>query len=87
VFEFSNGSKIILSEADWQPSDPDYTRFNGLLYTGAWIDEADELLDRAITKIIERVGRWNNAKYGIKGKVLLTFNPNKNYVYHNLYKP
>jgi hypothetical protein len=84
---FSNGSYIFLVDMAYKPSDPLYTRFGGLELTGAAIDESAENSYSAIEILFTRLGRKNNAKYGICKKMLETFNPAKNHVYKRYYKP
>ncbi len=84
---FYNGSVIFLIDTAYQPSDPLYTRFGGLELTGAAVDESAETSYEAIKILFTRLGRRNNAKYGLKKKLLETFNPAKNHVYTRYYKP
>ena len=55
--------------------------------TGAFIDEANEVPEKAIEIVLSRIGRRNNAKYKIFPTLLLTFNPDKGYVYRTFYEP
>jgi len=90
---FNNGddpfscSQIFLFDLAYKPSDPHYTRLGGLEITGAFIDESNEVAEKAISIISKRCGRRLNDKYGILPKVLETFNPDKGHVYANFYKP
>lgn len=84
---FTNGSIIYLIDTARQPSDPLYTRFGGFELTGAAIDESAETDEYAIEILSTRLGRCNNEKYGLKAKMLETFNPAKNHVYRKYYKP
>lgn len=84
---FFNGSVIYLIDTAYKPSDPLYTRFGGLELTGCAIDESAETDYTAIKILFTRLGRRNNAKYGLKKKLLETFNPAKNHVYNRYYKP
>lgn len=84
---FYNGSVIFLIDTAYQPSDPLYTRFGGLELTGAAVDESAETHYDAIKVLFTRLGRRNNHKYGLKKKLLETFNPAKNHVYTRYYKP
>lgn len=87
VITFANGSQILLLDGSYQPSDPLFTRFGGLECTGGVIEESNELQELAINILSSRVGRCQNDKYGIKQKVLETFNPDKGHVYRRFYKP
>lgn len=84
---FTNGSIIYLIDTAHKPSDPLYTRFGGLELTGAAIDESAETPYEAIKILFTRLGRKNNHKYGIKKKMLETFNPSKTHVYERYYRP
>lgn len=87
AIEFANGSKFIFLDLKYQPSDPLYEWLGGYELTSAWVDESGEVPSQAIAVLQTRVGNWNNAKYGIKGKVLETFNPSKGHVYTRYWKP
>lgn len=87
VIKFNNGSEIILMDMAHKPSDPEYLRFGSLELTGAFVDEANESEEKALTMLSTRLGRCMNQEYGITPKMLLTFNPSKNHVYFNFYEP
>ena len=87
IITFFNGSVIYLIDTANKPSDPLFTRFGGLELTGAAIDESAETDYEAVKILFTRLGRRNNDKYGIKKKLLETFNPSKNHVYARYYKP
>ena len=85
--EFSNGSRIDLLDADYKPADPDFDRFGSLEYTDGDIEEAQEVKEKAFDVLKARVGRHMNADFGIRGKIGLTCNPNKGWLYRVFYKP
>ena len=88
ALKFTNGSEIIFMDMSHSPQDPEYTRFGGLEITWAWIDESNEVPEKAKSILKTRVGRKN--KLGetiIKNIWLETFNPNKGHVYNDYYKP
>jgi len=87
IIQFNNGSKIFLMDMSYQPSDPLYTRFGGLELTGAFVDESNENELQSIEIIKTRLGRGKNEEYNIVPKLLETFNPSKNHVYHRYYRP
>lgn len=87
VVRFANGSEILLFDLSTSPQDPEYTRLGGLELTGAFIDESNEIAEKAVTIVKTRVGRQYNERYGLKPKLLETFNPNKGHVYLRYYKP
>jgi hypothetical protein len=86
VFEFNNGSKIFLLDAKYLPSDPTYARFGSMQMTRGWIEEAGEFEVEAKNNLSAAVGRWNNEKYNLNGKILQTCNPAKNYLYKDYYQ-
>jgi len=87
VIHLKNKSMIFLMDMSYQPSDPLYTRFGGLELTGAFIDESNENELQSIEIIKTRLGRGKNEEYNLIPKLLETFNPSKNHVYHRYYKP
>ena len=43
-----NGSKIIMKEMAYSPSDPDYLRFGSSEFSGAFVDEVGEVDQRGV---------------------------------------
>lgn len=84
---FFNGSKIILCELAYNPSDPNYTRLGGLLLTFGCIDEAGEINEKGKEIFQTRLGRWRNKESGLKPFLLMTCNPAKNFLYREFYLP
>ena len=86
-YELPNGSKVFLLTAKYLPQDPEYQRFGSMQMTQGWIEEAGEFSPLAKANLQASIGRWKNEEYGIKGKLLQTCNPSKNYLYIDYYKP
>jgi len=87
IIYFSNKSEILFIDTIYQPSDELFTRFGGLELTGCAIDESNESVYEAVSVLFSRCGWRNNEKYGLKKKMLETFNPDKNHVYTRYYLP
>lgn len=87
TLHFLNGSQILLFDLSSQPSDPLYTRLGSLELTGAFVDESNEVEEKALTTLRTRVGRCKNVELNITPKVLETFNPSKGHVFLRFYKP
>lgn len=85
--EFRNGSRIDLLDLDYKPSDPDYDRFGSLEYTEGDIEEAQEVQYKAFDVLKARVGRHRNDEFNLLGKIGLTCNPSKEWLYRVFYKP
>lgn len=87
VIRFKNGSSIDLLDLAHQPRDPEYQRFGSLEYTGGWIEEAGEVDFRSFDILKSRIGRHMNNELNLHPKMLLTCNPNKEWLYRLIYKP
>lgn len=86
-FEFYNDSRIYLVDAKYMPTDPLYARYGSMQMTQGWIEEAGEFCAAAYSNLSATIGRWKNQDYGIMGKLLMTCNPSKNFLYTDYYKP
>lgn len=84
---FTNGSKIVLLELRYLPSDPNYTRLGGQLLTFGVIDEAGEVDEKGKQIFQSRLGRWMNGELLIKPFLLMTCNPSKNFLYRDFFLP
>ena len=88
ILYFQNGSTVDLLDLKFYPQkDPMYERFGSLEYTGGWLEECGEVNYMAFEVLKSRTGRAMNAEYGLLGKIFLTFNPKRNWLYHTFYLP
>lgn len=85
IIEWCNGSRTILKELKYQPSDPDFQTLGSMEYTDAFIDEAPEITEKAFEIVKTRV-RYKLQEYGIAPKVLLTGNPGPHWVKYRYVK-
>lgn len=85
--KFKNESIIQFFELRYLPSDPNYDRFGGALFTFGCIEEAAGVEQRGKDVFKSRLGRWKNEEYGINGKLLMTCNPGINFLYTDFYLP
>jgi len=85
--EFKNGSRIDLLDLAYKPTDEMYERLGSLEYTGGFIEEVAEVKFKAFDVLKSRIGRHLNKDLNITPKMLLTCNPNKNWLYRIFYKP
>jgi len=85
--EFFNGSRIDLLDLAYKPTDGMYERLGSLEYTGGFIEEAAEVKFKAFDVLKSRIGRHKNKEFDLMPKMLLTCNPNKNWLYRVFYKP
>jgi len=85
--QFNNGSRIDLIDLAYKPTDPMFERLGSLEYTGGFIEESAEVKFKAFDVLKSRIGRHMNKDFNLVPKMLLTCNPNKNWLYKTFYKP
>lgn len=86
-YELYNGSMVFLLDCKYMPSDPQYQRFGSMQMTRGWIEEAGEFDYDSYSNLKISIGRWKNREYNLKGKLLITANPSKNFLYKEFYTP
>lgn len=79
VLTFWNGSTISGLELAPSLQDPDYARLGSLEITGGFIDEASEVLEKAVEVLQSRI-RYRIAETFVVGKLLLCSNPSQNWI-------
>lgn len=84
--EFFNGSIILLKDLFSYPSDPNFDELGSLEITDAFIDEANQIDDKA-RKIVKSRIRYELDNNNLIPKILYTCNPAKNWTYQDFYKP
>lgn len=78
-FQFTNGSKILLKDLFYYPSDPDCDELGSLELTDAFIDEANQV-NATVKNVVKSRIRLNLDEYGTIPKILFTCNPGRNWV-------
>lgn len=84
--ELFNGSVILLKDLYSYPSDPNFDELGSLEITDAFIDEANQIEDKARNIIKSRI-RYQLDENELVPKILYTCNPAKNWTYQEFYKP
>jgi phage terminase large subunit len=82
---FYNDSEIILKDLFSYPSDPDFDSLGSLEIAGAFIDEANQVSEKAKNMVSSRI-RHKLDVYGISPKIFMSCNPNKGWIYNQFYK-
>ena len=82
---FYNGSTIILKDLFLYPSDPNFDSLGSLEITGAFIDEVNQITEKAKNIVSSRI-RYKLDQYKLIPKILMSCNPAKNWVFDQFYK-
>lgn len=86
LITFFNGSEILLKDLQYYPRDPNFDELGSLEITGAFIDECNQITQKAWSILKSRI-RYKLDEYGLVPKMLGTCNPAKNWVYSEFYSP
>jgi phage terminase large subunit len=86
VITFYNGSEIILKDLFLYPSDRNFDSLGSLEITAAFIDEANQITEKAKNIVASRL-RYKLDEFNIIPKLLMTCNPSKNWTYTQYYRP
>lgn len=84
---FPNGSRIDFLDLQDEPGDPFFERLGSYEFTSGVIEEAGEVSQGAFDVLKARIGRCMNEQYDLRGKILLTSNPSKGWLYYSFYQP
>jgi hypothetical protein len=86
IISFYNGSEIILKDLFLYPSDKNFDSLGSLEITGAFIDEANQITEKAKNVVASRL-RYKLDENNLIPKLVMTCNPAKNWVYTEYYRP
>ena len=86
IISFFNGAEIILKDLFLYPSDKNFDSLGSLEITSAFIDESNQITEKAKNIVSSRI-RYKLDEYGLIPKMLLTCNPSKNWCYTEYYRP
>jgi hypothetical protein len=86
IITFFNGSVILLKDLEQYPSDPNFDELGSLEITGAFVDECNQITEKAWNIVRSRI-RYKLDDYNLIPKMLGTCNPDKGFIYQNFYKP
>lgn len=81
-----NGSIILLKDLFTYPSDPNFDSLGSLEITGSFIDECNQISEKAKNIVRSRI-RHRLDENGLIPKMLMTCNPSKGWVYNTFYLP
>ena len=85
TINFTNGSQILLKDLFTYPSDPNFDSLGSIEITGAFVDEANQITEKAKNVLVSRI-RYKLDENNLEPKILMTCNPSKNWVYNEYYK-
>lgn len=91
-YYFPNGSMIYFRYIDHDPQDPNFDRFGSYSLTDMFIDEAQEIEEKAISVLrgrfsLLRGSNVDGSEWVISPKSLYSCNPKRNWIYNDFVKP
>ena len=86
LIKWNNGSEILLKDLFYYPSDPEFDELGSLEITGAFIDECNQIVQKAWRLVLSRI-RYKLTEFKLIPKILGTCNPSQNWVYTEFFKP
>ena len=92
IMYFPNGSKIFFRDLTYAPRDPEYDRLGSLAITDLFVDEAQQISEKAISVLKGRFSLLNGknpdgTRWHTIPKALYTCNPKRNWIYNDFVKP
>ena len=86
IITFYNGSQVMLKDLFHYPSDANYDSLGSLELTMAFIDECNQITQKAKAILSSRI-RYKLDEYKLIPKLFMSCNPAKNWVYNEFYLP
>jgi hypothetical protein len=86
TIKFFNGSEILLKDLFLYPSDPNFDELGSLEITDAFVDETNQIVEKAWLVLKSRI-RYKLDENGLIPKMMGSCNPSKNWVYSRFYRP
>lgn len=87
IVTFDNGSIIFFREIKFIPSDPEFDRLGSYDLTGCFLDECQQIHEKAISVLRGRFSVLKGDGWQTIPKSLYTCNPSKNWIYSSFIKP
>ena len=92
IMTFPNGSEILFRELVFLPRDPEFDRIGSLAITDLFVDEAQQISEKAISVLKGRFSllngvRADGTRWHTIPKALYTCNPKRNWIYNDFVKP
>ena len=84
IIYWNNGSEIVLKDLFLYPSDANFDSLGSLEITGAFIDECNQIVNKAWQVVKSRI-RYKLIEFDLIPKLLGSCNPSKNWVYKKFY--
>lgn len=85
IITFYNGSEILLKDLAYYPSDPDFSELGSLEITFAFVDECNQIIEKAWEILKSRI-RYMLDVYDLIPKILGSCNPSKEWPFRRFFK-
>lgn len=87
ICTFYTGSRVFFREIKYIPSDPEFDRLGSYDLTGCFLDECQQIHEKAISVLRGRFSVLSGEGWKTIPKSLYTCNPAKNWIYRDFVKP